>query len=110
MISINLSRPSWTERKLSVEHRKKKSRENGKRITDKTPTVLGLADTTNHTRDDRLTFQLCGDSDVACRWINGVACRWINGEFSANRKNRTSSKNLSHVIEKGNCRANLENR
>ena len=57
--------------KLSTEYRKKKSKEIEKKIKDKTPRDLGPANTTVHTRVDGTTVQLCGDSNVACKWING---------------------------------------
>ena len=56
--------------KLSTEHRKKKSEGIEKKIKDKTPRDLGPADATIHTRSEGRTAQLCGDSDVACKWIN----------------------------------------
>ena len=57
--------------KLFVDHRKNKGQEHVKKIKDKTPRILGPADVTIHARDDGPTEQLCGDSDVACEWING---------------------------------------
>ena len=37
----------------------------------RTPRDLGPEDITVHTRDEGLTVQLCGDSNVSCKWING---------------------------------------
>ena len=51
--------------KLSIEHRKSTGIEK-KKIKDRTP-----RDTTVPTRSGGLTVQLCGDSNVACKWING---------------------------------------
>ena len=56
--------------KLSTAQ-KKKSNGIGKKEKEKIPRDLGLADTTIHTRADGPTVQLCGDSNVACTWING---------------------------------------
>ena len=36
----------------------------------KTPRDLGPEDITVHTREGGPTVQLCGDSNVACKWIN----------------------------------------
>ena len=36
-----------------------------------TPRDLGGGDNTIHTRADRPAVQLCGDSNVACKWIHG---------------------------------------
>ena len=41
-----------------------------KNFKKKTPGDLGPVDDTVHTREDRPTVQLCGDSNVACKWIN----------------------------------------
>ena len=60
--------------KLSIVHRKKKSKGIGKKVKVKTPRDLGFADTTIHTRVCGLTVQLCGDSNVAFEWINGQCC------------------------------------
>ena len=51
--------------KRPTEHRKieKKGRDKIK----KTPRYLGPGDNTIHTRADRPTVQLCGDSNVACK-------------------------------------------
>ena len=57
--------------KLSIELSKKKSKGIGKKVKDKTLRDLGPADTTVHTRVDGLSVQLCGNSSVACKWING---------------------------------------
>ena len=55
--------------KLTTEHRRieKKGRDKRK----KTHRDLGLADKTIHTREGGPTVQLCGDSDVPCKWTNG---------------------------------------
>ena len=57
--------------KLSIEHGKQKSKRIGKKIKVKTLRKMGHPDTTVHTRGDGLTVQLCGDRNVACKWING---------------------------------------
>ena len=49
--------------KLSTIHRKEKGK--GKKVDEKTAKVLGPADTTIHIREEGLTVQLCGDSEVA---------------------------------------------
>ena len=43
----------------------------GKRFKKKTPTDLCPEYITVHTRGDGSTVQLCGDSSVACKWIEG---------------------------------------
>ena len=45
-----------------------KGEEKGKKVKEKTPTDLGPADTTIHTREGDPTVQLCGDSEVTCKW------------------------------------------
>ena len=56
--------------KLSTVYRKH-CEGKGKKVEEKTPRDLGPSDTTIHTREDGSTVQLCGDSEVACEWING---------------------------------------
>ena len=51
--------------KLSTVHRK------GKKVDENTPRVVGHTDTIIHTREEGLTVQLCGDREVAEKWING---------------------------------------
>ena len=75
--------------KLSTVHRKEKGK--GKNIDDKTPRVLGAADTTAHTREEGPTVQLCGDSEVAGKWINGQyslgqKCRGKMGQIQKKKK------------------------
>ena len=41
------------------------------KVDNKAPRVLGPADTIIHTREEGPTVQLCGDSEVAGKWING---------------------------------------
>ena len=48
-----------------------KNKDKGKKLKEKTPRDLGPEDITVHTRDEGLTVQQCGDSNVACKWING---------------------------------------
>ena len=43
----------------------------------KTPRDVGLRDNTVHAREDGPTVQLCGDSSVACKWINGEFAQGI---------------------------------
>ena len=57
--------------KLSTAHRKEKGEERGRKVQEKTQRDLGPADTTIHTREEGPTLQLCGDSDVTCKRING---------------------------------------
>ena len=57
--------------KLPTEHRQTKNTDTEKRLKKKTPSDLGPEDITVHTRDEGLIVQLCGDSNVACKWING---------------------------------------
>ena len=40
-------------------------------LRKKTPRELGPEDITVHTRGGGPTVQLCGESNVACKWING---------------------------------------
>ena len=51
--------------------RKEKSKGLGKKVKDKTSKNVGHPDTTVYTLGDGPTVHLCGDSDVACKWING---------------------------------------
>ena len=53
--------------KLRTEHRKIEKIDGEKQ---KTPRDLCPGDTTVHRREGP-TVQLCGDSNVACKWING---------------------------------------
>ena len=66
--------------KFATVHRKGKTKEIEKKIIDKTPRDLGPERTTAHIRSEGPTVQLCGDCNVACKWING--------EFSLGTKNR----------------------
>ena len=56
--------------KLPTVH-KPKNKDEEKRLKNKTPRDPGPEDITVHTRDEGATLQLCGDSNVACKWING---------------------------------------
>ena len=56
---------------LSTAHRKVTGKEKGKQAGSKPPRKLGPADATVYTREDGPTAQLCGDSEVVCKWING---------------------------------------
>ena len=51
------------------EHRKTENKE--KRFKKKTARDLGPGHNTVHTREDGHPVQLCGDSNAACKWING---------------------------------------
>ena len=66
--------------KLSTVHRKEKSKGIGKKVKEKTQRDLGPADTTIHTRADGPTVQLCGDSEVTRKWVNG--------QYSVGQKDR----------------------
>ena len=66
--------------KLSTAHRKEKSKGIGKKVKEKTQRDLGPADTTIHTRADGPTVQLCGDSEVTRKWVNG--------QYSVGQKDR----------------------
>ena len=65
----------WDKLQLPTEHRREKDKHKVKRVKKKTPRDLGPEDTTVHIRCEGPTVQLCGDSDVACTWIN-------DGEFA----------------------------
>ena len=69
--------------KPSTVHRKEKEEGKGKGVNGKTPRNLGPADTTIHTRKEEPTIQLCGDSEVASRWIN-VNILWDRVNFKKN--------------------------
>ena len=56
--------------KLSTEHRKNNYKDKKKRMKEKTPRDLGPKDISVHTRSEGPTLQLCGDSNVAWKWIN----------------------------------------
>ena len=58
--------------KLPTEHRKCENKNMEEDIKDKTPRYLGPEDITVHTRSEGSTVQQRGDSNVACKWINGV--------------------------------------
>ena len=55
--------------KLSTVQRKEKREGDGKKVNWKTD--LRPADTTIHTREEGPTVQLCGDNEVASKWVNG---------------------------------------
>ena len=57
--------------KLSKEDRKISKKDGDKKFKKNTPGDLGLGDNTVHTREDGITVQLRGDSNVAFKWING---------------------------------------
>ena len=57
--------------KLPTEHRKIEKKDGDKKFQKKTPRDLGHGANIVHTREDGPTVQLCGDSNVACKWING---------------------------------------
>ena len=58
--------------RLSTVHRKEKGEGQEHTVNEKTPRDLGPADTTIHAREEGPTVQECGDSDVTCKWINGM--------------------------------------
>ena len=57
--------------KLSTAHMKIEKKDGDKKLKKKTPRYLGLGDNTFQTREEGPTVQLRGDSNVACKWING---------------------------------------
>ena len=56
--------------KLPTEHRKTGKKDEERRLKRKAPRDLGPEDTIVHTRGEGPTVLLCGDSKVACKWIN----------------------------------------
>ena len=56
--------------KLSTEHRKTKKKDKEKRLKEKTPRNMGPKHNSIHTRSEGPTVQLCGESNVARKWIN----------------------------------------
>ena len=56
---------------LSTAHRKEKGQGEGEQAGSKPPMKLGPADASVYTREDGTTVQLCGDSEVVGKWING---------------------------------------
>ena len=89
--------------KHSTVHRKEK--EKGKKVDDKAARALGPADTIIHTREDGPTVQLCGDSEVAGKLING--------QYSLGLKHRRniwpySKKRCSHGVEKEDQNSHLK--
>ena len=62
---------SLNKMKLPTEHRKAEKKNEEKRFKKKTPRNLGPEDITVRTREGGPTVQLCGDSNVACKWIKG---------------------------------------
>ena len=68
--------------KLCIFHRKVKNQARAKRALSKAPRNLGLADTVFYERFDCTTFQLCGDSQVISKWINGDFT--VGGKYQKN--------------------------
>ena len=88
--STNSSRSSLTEGNYPLNT----ERVQGLRRRSKTehPETCGPVDTTVHTRSGGLTVQLCGDSNVACKWING--------EFSLRPKYRGEIGLVQRTVHK----------
>ena len=57
-----------------------------------------------HARGGGLTVQLCGDSNVACKWMNGEYAQ------GTNYKNWENSKNLALMVEERSCHTDLSQR
>ena len=57
-------------KELHTEHRITQNNDKEKNIA-KTSMDLGLEDVRVPRRDEGPTVQLCGDGNVACKWING---------------------------------------
>ena len=76
--------------KLPTEHRKIEKKDGDKKFKKKTPRDLGPADKTIHTRENGPTVQLCGDSNVACKWING--------EFAQGTKYKDSIGKIPRIL------------
>ena len=55
----------------STIHRTRTGKKKNDKAEDKAPRILGPADKTIHIREEGPTVQLCGDSEVAGKWING---------------------------------------
>ena len=55
----------------TTQHRQTENKDKVKMFEKKTPWDLGPEDITVHTREGGPTVQLCGDSNVAFKWING---------------------------------------
>ena len=80
-------------------HRTRTGKKRKNKAKDKAPRILGPADKTIHIREERLTVQLRGDSEVAGKWINGQHALgqeyngWPNSEdiiLLVEKKNRAS--------------------
>ena len=57
--------------KLTAEHRQTKNKHKRNDAEEKDTQGFGAEDITVHTRDEGPTVQLCGDSNVTCKWNNG---------------------------------------
>ena len=92
--------------KLPTEHTKAANNILEQTLEEKATRDLGPEDITAHTRDEGPTVQLCGDSNVACKWING--------EFAEGTKYKETigerSKDLTFLMEEKSCLANLRRR
>ena len=84
---------------------KGKGKGKGKKVGSNAPRELGPTDTVVHTRDEGLTVQLCGDSEVVGKWINGKPSlgQKYHGKFSKIQK-----KNAVRMIEKEGCKTHIE--
>ena len=78
------------EMMLPAEHRQTENKVQEKKFKKKTPKDLGPKDTTVHTRERGCTVQLCGD--------NNVACKWINGEFAKRTEHTETIGNIQRLL------------
>ena len=90
--------------KLTTEHRKTEKKDGERRFKKKTSRDLGPRDTTVHTREGGPTVQVCGDSNVACKWIYGEHAQ---GTKYKERYNWENSKNLAPMAEERSCHTDL---
>ena len=76
-----------------------KRKENSK---DRVPRKLGPADKTIHIREEGTTVQLCGENEVAEKWINGQHAVEIQRKHGHNQKTLHSwwKRKTAHPVSK----------
>ena len=96
--------PYLNKMKLPTEHRNTEKKDEDKRPKKKTPRELGPEDITVHTRGGGPTVQLCGESNVACKWINGEFAQGTKYKDTIGKR----QNNLALVVEERSCNTDLK--